>query len=81
MPGVSDSWTFVVRAAPGGGSRLVVRERVAFGSRLAALVMAPIGFVSFVMSRAMLIGVKTRAETTHAAASRTGKAPAGAAVA
>lgn len=59
-------WTFVVRAAPGGGSRLIVRERVAFGSRVTALVMAPIGFVSFVMTRAMLTGVKSRAEARSA---------------
>jgi len=59
-------WTFVVRPAPGGGSRLIIRERVGFGSRLTAAVMSPLGFVSFVMTRAMLRGVKSRAEAAVA---------------
>ena len=55
-------WTFVVRPAPGGGSRLIVRERTGFGSPLTRLVMSPIGLISFVMTRAMLLGIKARAE-------------------
>ena len=58
-------WTFVVRPAPGGRSRLIVRERVAFGSRLTELAMSPIGVVSFVMTRAMLLGIKARAEASR----------------
>ena len=55
-------WSFVVRPAPGGGTRLIIRERTGFGSRLTRIAMSPIGFVSFVMTRAMLRGIKTRAE-------------------
>jgi hypothetical protein len=55
-------WTFVVRAASGGRSRLIVRERTGFGSRLTELAMAPIGVVSFVMTQKMLRGIKERAE-------------------
>ena len=47
---------------PGGGTRLLIRERTGFGSRLTRIAMSPIGFVSFVMTRAMLRGIKARAE-------------------
>jgi hypothetical protein len=57
-------WTFVVRPAPGGRARLIVRERVAFGSRLTRLVMAPLGVISFVMTRSMLRGIQSRAEAS-----------------
>jgi hypothetical protein len=56
------SWSFVLRPAPDGRSRLLVRERTGFGNRLTSLAMAPIGIVSFVMTQRMLRGVKTRAE-------------------
>jgi hypothetical protein len=56
------SWSFVVRPAPGGRSRLLVRERAGFGSRLTEVAMSPIGFVSFVMTQKMLRGIKARAE-------------------
>ena len=55
-------WTFALRPAPSGGTRLLVRERTAFGSPLTRALMAPIGIVSFVMTRRMMIGIKTRAE-------------------
>ncbi|MGJ7440475.1 SRPBCC family protein [Aquipuribacter sp. MA13-6] len=55
-------WTFAVRPAPGGRARLLVRERAGFGSRLTALLMSPVGFVSFVMTRRMLRGIQDRAE-------------------
>ncbi len=63
-------WTFVVRPAPGGRSRLVVRERTGFDSRLTELVMAPVGFVSFVMTQKMLRGIKARAEAVTATTAR-----------
>jgi hypothetical protein len=56
------SWSFVVRPAPGGRSRLLVRERTGFGSRLTEVAMSPVGIVSFVMTQAMLRGIKARAE-------------------
>lgn len=58
-------WTFALRDAPGGGTRLLVRERVAFGSTLTRAAMAPVGLVSFVMTRGMLLGIKERAEARH----------------
>ena len=57
-------WTFAVREGAGGTTRLLVRERVGFGSRLAKTLMAPVGVVSFVMTRKMLLGIKSRVETT-----------------
>lgn len=56
------SWSFVVRPAPGGRSRLLVRERTGFGSRLTEVAMSPLGFVSFVMTQKMLREIKARAE-------------------
>ena len=55
-------WTFAVRPAGQHRTRLVVRERVAFGSRVAKWLMAPMGLVSFVMSRKMMQGIKRRVE-------------------
>ncbi|MDY7100592.1 MAG: SRPBCC family protein [Actinomycetota bacterium] len=55
-------WTFALRDAPGGGTRLLVRERVAFDSVITRALMAPVGFVSFVMTRGMLLGIKARVE-------------------
>jgi len=56
-------WTFAVRPAPDGKTRLVVRERVAFGRRLSQWLMSPMGFVSFVMTRKMMYGIKEHAES------------------
>jgi hypothetical protein len=55
-------WIFALLPTPDGRTRLLVRERVAFGSLLARTVMAPVGLVSFVMTRKMLLGIKVRAE-------------------
>lgn len=55
-------WTFAVRDTPDGRTRLLVRERVAFGSPITRVVMAPVGLVSFVMTRGMLLGIKSRVE-------------------
>jgi hypothetical protein len=62
--GMEFLWTFVVRPAPGGGSRLLVRERTAFGNPWTARALSPVGLVSFVMTRRMLLGIRDRAETT-----------------
>jgi hypothetical protein len=57
-------WTFALQPAGDGRTRLLVRERVAFGRRLAGALMGPVGLVSFVMTRRMLLGIKERAEAT-----------------
>jgi phospho-N-acetylmuramoyl-pentapeptide-transferase len=62
--GFEFQWTFALRASPTGGTRLLVRERVAYGRRLARVVMAPVGLVSFVMTRKMLLGIRQRVERT-----------------
>jgi len=56
------SWSFVVRPAAGGRSRLLVRERTGFGSRVTEAAMSPLGVVSFVMTQKMLREIKARAE-------------------
>jgi hypothetical protein len=55
-------WTFALRPAASGGTRLLVRERTAFGSALTRTMLAPIGLVSFVMTRRMMLGIKRRVE-------------------
>jgi hypothetical protein len=59
-------WTFALRDSPAGGTRLLVRERVAFGSALTGFLMAPVDLVSFVMTRGMLLGIKSRVESHSA---------------
>jgi hypothetical protein len=58
-------WTFAVREGESGSTRLLVRERVAFDSKLTQLAMAPVGIVSFVMTQRMLRGIKQRVEATR----------------
>lgn len=58
-------WTFALRDAPAGGTRLLVRERVAFESALTRALMAPIDLASLVMTRGMLLGIKERVEAQH----------------
>ena len=60
--GFEFQWTFALRPHPAGGTRLLVRERVGFGRPLIRWLMAPVGIVSFVMTRKMLLGIKERAE-------------------
>ena len=55
-------WTFALRPFGDGRTRLLVREKVAFGRRLTRWCMKPVGLVSFVMTRKMLLGLKQRAE-------------------
>jgi hypothetical protein len=56
-------WNFELLEAPGGATRLLVRERVAFDNAPIRAVMAPVGPISFVMTRGMLRGIKARAES------------------
>ena len=62
-------WTFALRRAPSGGTRLLVRERTGFGSALTAALLAPVGLVSFVMTRRMMLGIKARVEAAVASTS------------
>jgi hypothetical protein len=55
-------WIFALRPADPHTTRLLVRERVAFDSRLTRLMMSPVGVVSFAMTRRMMRGIKARAE-------------------
>lgn len=55
-------WTFALEDAPARGTRLLVRERVAFERTATRALMAPVGVVSFVMTRGMLRGIKARVE-------------------
>jgi hypothetical protein len=56
------TWAFVLRDRPGGGTRLLVRERYGYSRAWASLVVEPTQLVSFVMSRKMMRGIKSRAE-------------------
>ena len=56
------TWAFVLRHAPGAGTRLIVRERYRYVRRWAPLLVEPICMVSFVMSQRMLRGIRSRAE-------------------
>ena len=57
-------WTFATKDQGDGTTRLLVRERVGFGSAVTRLLMSPIGLVSFVMTRKTMRGIKARAEST-----------------
>ena len=56
------AWAFVVRGQPDGSTRLVVRERYRYARWWAPLLVEPVEFISLVMSRRMLRGIKKRAE-------------------
>lgn len=64
------SWAFVLVDRGDGSTRLLVRERVAVGSATVRRLMAPVGWVSFVMTRRMMLGIKARAEAGLATSSR-----------
>lgn len=72
------AWSFVLVPAGSGRTRLVVRERVATGNPLARFARGPVGLVSFVMSRRMLLGVRTRVQTREAARTPLAVVPGGA---
>jgi hypothetical protein len=56
------SWAFVVEPDGLGGSRLLARERYSWDKAWVGAMIQAVSWVSFVMSRAMLRGIKTRAE-------------------
>jgi hypothetical protein len=64
------TWAFVLNDED-GSTRLIVRERYAFTQGWASLIVEPTLAVSFVMTRRMLHGIRTRAEhlrrTSHVA--------------
>ena len=74
--GFEFQWTFAVRPAAGGATRLLIRERTAYGRRLTRWLMAPVGLVSFVMTRKMLDEIRVLAESnTATAGTKTADAP------
>jgi hypothetical protein len=52
--------------APGGATRLLVRERYAYTQPWARALVEPVEAVSFVMSQKMLRGIRDRAERSAA---------------
>jgi hypothetical protein len=67
-PFMEFSWAFVLRPLDDDRTRLLVRERVAFGNRVAKVLGSPIGFVSFVMTQKMMRGIEQRAEASSRSA-------------
>jgi hypothetical protein len=63
-PYMEFTWAFILREQGTQTTRLLVRERVSFGSRLARAVGGPVGLVSFVMTQRMMRGIKHRAEVS-----------------
>jgi hypothetical protein len=63
--GFEFQWTFALRPGPNGGTRLLIRERTAYGRGITRLLMTPVGLVSFVMTRRMLEGIRRRAESVY----------------
>ena len=57
------TWSFVLRDAPGGSTRLIVRERYAYKNSWARFLVEPTEAVSFLMSQKMLRGIRDRAES------------------
>lgn len=62
-PGPFDfSWAFVLQPQSGGTARLLVRERYAYRQWWARCLVEAVEVASFVMSRRMLHGIRSRAE-------------------
>lgn len=66
--GFEFQWTFALQPAAGGSTRLLIRERTAYGRRFTRWLMAPVGLVSFVMTRKMLDEIRVLAESSTKAA-------------
>jgi hypothetical protein len=60
------TWAFVLNDAPGGATRLLVRERYGYTQPWARALVEPVEIVSFVMSQKMLRGIRDRAERSAA---------------
>jgi hypothetical protein len=56
------TWAFIVLGQPDGTTRLAVRERYSYTREWGRLLVEPVQVVSFVMSRKMMRGIKSRAE-------------------
>jgi hypothetical protein len=65
------TWAWVLRERPDGTTRLVVRERYNYTRWWAPLLVEPVSVVSWFMTRAMLHGIRDRAETVGTAAAAT----------
>jgi hypothetical protein len=64
-PGPFDfTWAFVLRPQSDGTTRLLVRERYAYRQWWARWMVEVVEVVSFIMSRRMLHGIRSRAEGT-----------------
>jgi hypothetical protein len=61
------SWAFVLLDGPARGCRLLVRERYSYERHWAPFLVRPTAVVSAVMTRRMLLGIKSRAEQSAAA--------------
>jgi hypothetical protein len=57
------TWSFVLRDATNGSTRLIVRERYAYKRPWARFLVEPTEAISFLMSQKMLRGIRDRAET------------------
>lgn len=62
------SWTFALLDGPAGTCRLLVRERYSYKRRWVTLLVRPTALISMVMTRRMLLGIKSRAEGPPAGA-------------
>jgi hypothetical protein len=60
--GFEFQWTFALQPDSAGRTRLLIRERLGFGRARTRWLIAPVGIVSFVMTRKMLLGIKQRAQ-------------------
>ena len=60
------TWAFVLVDAPGGSTRLLVRERYAYLESWAGALVEPVEFVSFLMTQRMLRGIRDRAQRSAA---------------
>jgi hypothetical protein len=63
--GFEFQWTFALRPTALGATRLLIRERTAYGRWLTRWLMTPVGLVSFVMTRKTLDGIRIRAESAR----------------
>lgn len=65
-PSFVSTWAFVLVEAPGGTTRLVVRERYGYSRRWAGLIVEPTVLISFVMTQRMLRSIRDRVERVSA---------------
>ncbi len=64
-PFMEFTWSFVLEPRGDRSTRFLVRERVAFGRSAVRFAYSPVGVVSFVMTRRMMLGIKERAERSR----------------